>query len=886
MLLTLSNALFLAQFNVEELPRIYMVSAVVLLVANYVYGKMEHRFQIQHLILSMLLLSAISIFVIRILIYSIEYRYAPVLLLIWYQVIYMVCGNAFWALASLIFDLRESKRTFSLLSAGDAPAKLLGYLAISAFAAQLGVSNFLFISVACFLISFFFMRNIILSKKVDFTRLNHKETHLHAQQAASLPGPLEVVKSFFVNNLILLISLLSFIVVVSLTVIDFTFLSEVKLKFNDDVALAAFLGSFFALGRIIALLAKITLTSRIEHKLGIRRSLLILPVLLIAFTVFILLSKQYGSDFTYYLYVFGIMVVVTEVLKSVIQDPLILVLFQPLKPDLRLKGHSIAKGILAPMGLFFAGIFIYINIMLRGGMHIVSTCILLLFLCVVWIGIVYLLDRQYIASLIESLKSGFFRGNFLLKNDEAVKALLVEKMKSPKTLDVFYAAGTLEKLDIQFFSNSLGLLLEHKNPDIRNFAFQKIRDNKVMVVVPKIESLLLSDIPDEMKIECLITLSALHEHYDEALVSYLDHPDINIQKKTIAALFTNGDINAIIRAGERLLHWIDSTDDTHRISAAQIIGRLADKKFYSLLPKLMNDTSAEVQSAAITAAGEIKNKKLIPLLFEKLTHANTAKTASLALSACGEQVIDYFPGPEEIKKLIRKDVLLYMDIAVHTKGEKAKWFLEKLLLANTSLKQDTINALKEINYVASSGIKEHVVRMIENEVDASCTIVTYIDQLYSSDHTSVLRDALTTELRICETNIFYLLSFINERQKFLEAFENIKSGRKENIANAIEVIDLGLSKRLCEKLIPVIEYLHLNELPKKQPVPSNTELLNLIGRMIDNAAVSFSAWTKAVSMYTMNLINPGEAAEYLKDFPVNGEYILQETKNFVLSKQR
>ena len=43
MLFTLSNALFLAQFDVSELPRIYMLSAIILLLANFIYAVAENK---------------------------------------------------------------------------------------------------------------------------------------------------------------------------------------------------------------------------------------------------------------------------------------------------------------------------------------------------------------------------------------------------------------------------------------------------------------------------------------------------------------------------------------------------------------------------------------------------------------------------------------------------------------------------------------------------------------------------------------------------------------------------------------------------------------------------------------------------------------------------
>ncbi|MGB3074895.1 MAG: HEAT repeat domain-containing protein [Chitinophagales bacterium] len=884
MLLTLSNALFLAEFNVDELPKVYMISGVILLVVNYVYAKLEHKLPIQRLILYILITSAVSILIIRILIYSVEYRYAPVVLLIWYQVIYLLCSNSFWGLASQVFDVRESKRTFSILSAGDTPAKLLGYLSISAFAGTLGISNFLFISVLCFIISYLFMLWIIRTKKVDFKKIAHHVVHKETIHAVKTPGPIEVVKSFFGNNLILLISILSFIVVASLNVIDFTFLSDVKLQFHDDVALLTFLGQFLAAGRVFAILAKITLTSRIERQLGIKKSLLILPVLLIGFTIFVLVSKRLEGNVTFYLYAFGSMVVITEVLKSVLQDPLLLVLFQPLTPLLRLKGHLISKGILAPLGLLAAGAFIFTSIQLSGSLNITTTCYLLLLMCAAWIVVVYLLDRQYINTLIESLKTGFFRGNFLLSNDSAVKQLLFEKMKSKRPLEVIYAADTLEKLDKSALNEIVSVLLHHEEEAVKKFALKKAYESRIVSVIPIVQSLLNEEVSDDLRIECLITLSGLHEDQTDFLLNYLDHPNIQLQQQAMIALLTSGDINSIIVAGTKLMGWMNHKEEQFRILAAATIGKAADKNFYNSLSKLLNDPSPAVQKRAIEAAGEIKSNRLIPLIFEKLEDPATTSTAIGALVSCGDEVFRFFPSTEQLLQTSLKSVQRYIKIAERIPGVKAGTFLESILLTDTRVKTMVITAMKEMSYAAPPHMTGNIQKLIDAELDAAGGIISYLSVLGKGAEFDLLCNALITELKTCESNIFHLLSFIFDRAKLLRAFEHLRSGRKETFANAIEIIDLGVTKKIGSKFIPVIEYLHLQQEAVESTSANAGEILSLIKKIIANSPVLLSSWTNAAAIYVMNQINHAESVSYLSTFETNGDYLVEETRNFVLAK--
>lgn len=883
MLLTLSNALFLAQFDVDELPKVYVLSGLILLLVNYVYAKLEHKLPMQQLILYILMISALSILFIRILIYSFEYSYAPVLLLIWYQVVYLLCGNSFWGLASQVFDVRESKRTFSILSAGDTPAKLLGYLSISAFAGTIDIKNFLFISVICFFISYLFMQHIIRSKRVDFKHMAEHTQHHEKVQTLKTPGPMEVIRSFIGNNLILLISIVSFIVVASLTVIDFTFLSDVKLKFKKDVALLEFLGAFLAAGRIFAILAKIMLTSRIERQLGIKKSLLILPVLLIAFTLFVLISKRMEGDYTFYLYVFGTMVVLTEVLKSVLQDPLILVLFQPLQPLLRLKGHVISKGIFAPLGLLFAGAFISLSIYFSGTLNISTTCLLLLLMCSAWIAVVYLLDRQYMTTLIQSLKTGFFRGNFLLSNDSAVRKLLMDKLKSPKPLEVIYAADSLEKLDKDSIRQFIPILIHHESDAVKEYALRKAVEHRVVSVIPDVEAMLNGNVSDDLRSECLNTLSSLKEDPTGIFLEYLDHPNIQLQQQAMIALFTSGDIDAIIIAGKKLIDWMNSDDERYRILAAATIGKAADKNFYTSLTKLLNDPSEAVQKKAIEAAGEIKSNRLIPVLLEKLHQPGMSGISIKALAACGEEVFQYLPPPEQLKTTALKPVQRYVKIAGRAPSQKAKEFLENLLFTDVRLKTTIIKTMKDISYKAPPEKIEALKTLLFSEIDMAYGIIDYLNDLNGDHRLKVLQDALYTELKTCEANVFYLLSFIYNRQKLLQAYENIQFEKTENLANAIEILDIEISRRIGTRFIPIVEFLHERKAKTVAAESNAVEKLDIIKKIIDSTTYTFNSWTTAAAIYFMNQLNHKASVDFLSGHATNGDYLVEETRNFVLS---
>jgi hypothetical protein len=48
--------------------------------------------------------------------------------LILYYLVYQLSSLELWGVTALLFDVRQGKRLFGVISAGDIPAKMLGYL--------------------------------------------------------------------------------------------------------------------------------------------------------------------------------------------------------------------------------------------------------------------------------------------------------------------------------------------------------------------------------------------------------------------------------------------------------------------------------------------------------------------------------------------------------------------------------------------------------------------------------------------------------------------------------------------------------------------------------------------------------------------------------------
>src|SRR5215211_2814131 len=146
-------ALFLGKFQIFELPKVLIYSSFLLWAASYIYSKLEAKLKITTLAKVVTVFMALSILAFRLAVDAMP----PVflfLMLAWFNVLYLLNNLEFWGITSLLFDVRQSKRLFGLISAGDIPAKFIGYTLALLVVGSIGTANLLWIGMGCMVASF------------------------------------------------------------------------------------------------------------------------------------------------------------------------------------------------------------------------------------------------------------------------------------------------------------------------------------------------------------------------------------------------------------------------------------------------------------------------------------------------------------------------------------------------------------------------------------------------------------------------------------------------------------------------------------------------------------------------------------------------------------
>ena len=173
---TSAFAQFLERFPITELPWVMVYSAVLLWIAGWLYTRLEHTLKFRGFNVTIILVMAASMLLLWIANYKLAEDWFFYVLMAWFNVLYLLNNLQFWGIAALLFDLRQSKRLFAVISAGDIPAKFIGYTLALIFVPYTGAQNLLLMGTVCILVSIPFFRSIIKSGHLEAHHEAHKKS--------------------------------------------------------------------------------------------------------------------------------------------------------------------------------------------------------------------------------------------------------------------------------------------------------------------------------------------------------------------------------------------------------------------------------------------------------------------------------------------------------------------------------------------------------------------------------------------------------------------------------------------------------------------------------------------------------------------------------------
>lgn len=873
---TAAMALFLDHADASSLPLVYMGAAVAIPLTGFLRLRLAARLPFRTLLAVDLAFVLACLLAFRMALgWGAAVRPVALFLPVWVEIEWVVLNLEFWGLAGHVLNIRQGKRLFGLVGAGELVSASVVGLAVPAVVGLVGTPNLLLLSAAATGACLLLVRGLARGGALPERAEDEEE-----EARAGVPG---LLRDRYLGLVFALVGL-SYL---GYYFIDNAFYGFAEQRYVDADGLASFLGVFWALVAASTLLARAVLSGRLLLRYGILGGLLALPLVLGIGSGLVTLSATLGAAGAL---VFGLLAV-TKLLDQGLRDSVdksaLLLLYQPLPRSSRVRAQTTVEGIVGPVAGGLAGVLL---LGLGFWLELEPTALagMTLGLVVLWVAVALLIRREYGEALRQALASRRLGGASMALRDASALAVLEGGLDSRHPGEVFYCLDVLEEMQYPGLGAALVRLLDHANPEVRRQVLARIERLEPGEALGAVRQRVFAEDEPEVRGMALRALGALGEADElERLYEALDAESEPERRGALVGLLRHGGIEGILSAGERLVAAARADEAARRLFAARVIGEVGVSSFYRPLQGLLRDPDHGVRTAALASAARLGNARLWPFVIEGLDEPGVRSAAAAALLAGGEEVA---PLLEEAfaAALARSDRSALRRLARllgQSPGPRPGEFLWRHAgHADLDVRLALLTALVSRGFRASPGQRPVAEERLADEVDAATGMLASVDDLAAHEDAALLRASLRQSVELVRERVFCLLSVLHAPEAIQRARANLRGSSPERRAQAVELIDSLLSPALTAIVVPLIEDLpdeeRLTRLRGRFTHPPRDVEDRLREVMEDGA----SAWLRACALHTAGAAGLEALARPARERLSDPDPLVRETAAWALAQ--
>ncbi|WP_020527498.1 cyclic nucleotide-binding domain-containing protein [Flexithrix dorotheae] len=852
-----SNALFLSEVSAENLPFVYLFTAIIYIVTGRLYNiliqvvKKEKLFQI--VILGMFLLIFFMYFG-TISIHKVWYLF---FLMVMYRIVYLMFHLESFGLSSLLFDLKHSSSLLGWTASGDLPGRFIGYLSITSLLIVFDLPTIILVSACFILISFFFLNRIL--KKPEFSTTESTPT----MEKVQLEPEINVFKFYFGDKYLRILSLLSAVIALTAILIDFSFINDLQLKIRTSKGIAEYLGYFFSIICLATFIIKFVFSKKVVGKIGIRTALYVLPVMLTIVSVLIfyfngLAEREGGHSLLH----FGALALIFMVFKYSLNEPVFISLFEPLIKLYRLPNFIILKTVIEPVGILMAALLLIFT-QFNASLNFYELQYFLLASIGIWLLILIINHQNFIKIFESALEVRSLEGPELAIKDKDILQILESKLEANHSEAVIYSIELLHRFDPSHIDGRLTLLLSHPSEEVQIHVIEKIKALKLETQLDNVLDIIRKngDVSPKVKAAAIKTFSILKKEAIEEINLYLEDSEPPIQRAAILSLLQFGTEDQQIKAKEKLSNLISSFTPEDQILSLEIIEELNDCEYCDVVLGFLENKNERVVRKAVLVCGKLHDSIFIPFLISMIKGSGYYNEAIISLVQYKENALPLIKEEFGMYKHTKERFMLRLcKVCGQIGGDKASeilWWVVKFPWLD--LKIEALNALKIAGFEAK--LKEdyyQVTDQLEKLFRQIFWLHNAIMLLNKKRGFGLLLDALQKELEEEKKKIKTLLSFlfVSRPDEYKEILHLLGSIEKEDRLKVIETLSQMLPASTVEKLIVVlngntkqIRKTRLSRYYSDQLLDEITVVFIILQG--EERESKFSRWTQATALYSL-----------------------------------
>ena len=836
-----ANALFFTAFSGDDLGQAYAFSAVLGMAFTYVYIKLQSNIAFTKLAIFNLIFIALSCISIRLGFENSESKWLIYGAFLLQGPLNTLAIVGFWGLMGRIFNLRQGKRLFGLVDSGQILGMIIILFSVPLLKPIIPNTEDLII-ISAIGISLSVVMQIVISNKYS-TEILQQETSENSEGDGKSSGIsiFQMIKNPYMAMMVLFVLL----AMLAQFFAHYSFLVVSNQKYPTADEFASFLAVFMGVLMIFTFAFKTFVFGKLMEMYGLKVNLLILPFLLIFFTVLASVSgaifgyTEESAGFQMFFLFIAISKLFAQSLRMAIEVPAFKLLYQPLDSGIRYDVQAKIDGTVNEFSALIGGL-VLMGLSLISFITLIDYSFVLVAIIGFYIFIAFRLYSRYQDTLRETLNS--FKSKIGMEdsnlNLQTIINNLFSKREADKTLSVMKLC---EKVEPALFEESVRKAVSVNDESLNGFALNKIGN------------LGLSQLKSEVKKSNLSN--------SEEVLNKIDKKDITKDLKTIA-------------------RYLRSKNPLDKVL---LLNQVAEEKSnISVVAELLKDPNPKVKKVAIQTVGKLQEITLLPTVIDyigNIQYRSVVTEVALSFGTPAFELLDlaFYKSNFDSQTLVQ-----IVNVFSKSKNQEAiPFLLKKINYPDQQVVNATFEALMEFDFKANTSEAVKVQQSIEQEIGIALWNMVALEEAKEYELPEYMIRALKEETDDSVDHIYTLLSLIYDQQSVANIRSNIETGSAEGIGFAIELLDLFVAEELKPKLFPIFDDLDIDEriyrLELFYPV-QRLEKQELLIQIINRDYNYINNWTKACAFYT--LLQNIEGLEAKDDFVAhlfNNDTLLNQT---------
>ncbi len=806
-----STTLFLAKFDIKVLPYAYIGQGVVSYCVWLSYKRIEKKIIPSRLFMISGLFLMVSVAILAGGFIVTGSKVFAFILFVWYNIFLLLNGISFWGIATKVFDLRQAKRLFGLISSGEVFARIISFFSVSFLAKVMKTDHIFYMSIAglamCIILAPIITST--LKEKIDIKRTAPEPAK---EQPTSSKGLGKLIENKYFGY----IFLLALFPLFATFYIDFMFLGQVKIQYTNAKVISGFLSLFLGSMSVAEFLLRTFVSGRLISKYGVLFGILMLPITLTLSTV---LAAVYGSFYGAVGLFFSFIILsrlFIRVIRTIFFDSTFQIFYQPIPIHDRLALQSKVEGVSKSIGFILAGAILVV-LAHAPFLNVVHYNYIFLAVLAVWIWISFKLYNEYRGSL------------------KAVLSNLIGHKSSSKTSAFASLSGFITLSDNKKTQITLNLT-ERTYPQVADLLMlrllPKVEQNTQNAILQRINYKKITPAVNILDF-CMTHNSGSAAPFKETKKELEENTNINF--KTLSAL-------------------AESTDAEERLKAVYLMDNHENYNNYKLLVHLLQDEDIRVRNAALIICGKMKKHELWPHIIESLYDPRSAYAAAIAVRQVGEPILNDLVEFFNKDNLPKEAQIKIIDLFAEVNGKHIPRLLKsKITLADEDVRRHIFTTLGEMQFQFAQSEYPTIKNYIEEDIYCIAWIVAAILDMGVDHHhdPSMLHHSLQLEFTRKKAFVFLELSMIYDQKTINFFIHGFEDASQEARAYALEVLDMTVSPEFKPLFLPLLTDLEHHELLKAYATRFAQEQMPVRERLEDIINKNYSKispWTKACAI--------------------------------------